>query len=79
MANCTIVNSKAAKGRKGSLVAIVAGTASEQVIEVLERLPEELCNGVDEVTPDMADSIRKIVRRCFLKAIRVIDRFMCRS
>jgi transposase len=71
----TIVTNKAAKGRKGAIVAIVAGTASEQVIEVLERLPEELLGRVEEVTLDMADSMRKIVRRCFPKAIRVIDRF----
>ncbi|KAA6304136.1 hypothetical protein EZS27_044220, partial [termite gut metagenome] len=51
------------------------GTASEQVIEVLERMPEELLNRVEEVTLDMADSMHKIVCRCFPKAIRVIDRF----
>ncbi|KAA6336365.1 hypothetical protein EZS27_015464, partial [termite gut metagenome] len=71
----TIVTNKAAKGRNGAIVAIVGGTASEQVIEVLERMPEELLNRVEEVTLDMADSMRKIVCRCFPKAIRVIDRF----
>ena len=30
---------------------------------------------VEEVTLDLADSMRKIVRSCFSKAIRVIDRF----
>jgi transposase len=71
----TIVTNKAAKGRKGAIVALVAGTASEKVIEVLERMPEELLSQVEEVTLDMADSMRKTVRRCFPKAIRVIDRF----
>jgi transposase len=71
----TIVTNKAAKGRNGTIVAIVAGTASEHIIEVLERLPEELLGRVEEVRLDMADSMRKIVRRCFPKAIRVIDRF----
>jgi transposase len=71
----TIVTNKAAKGRKGAIVAIVAGTSSEDVIEVLERMPEKLLNEVKEVTLDMADSMRKIVCRCFPKAIRVIDRF----
>jgi transposase len=56
-------------------VAIVEGTSSEQVIEVLEKIPEEKRNQVQEVTLDMADSMRKIVRRCFPKASPVIDRF----
>ena len=71
----TIVTNKSAKGKKGALVAIVEGTSSEKVIEVLERIPEEKLHQVEEVTLDMADSMRKIVRRCFPKATRVIDRF----
>jgi transposase len=71
----TIVTNKAAKGKKGALVAIVEGTSSEKVIEVLEKIPEEKLNQVEEVTLDMAESMRKIVRRCFPYASRVIDRF----
>jgi len=71
----TIVTNKAAKGRKGALVAIVEGTSSEKVIEALERIPEDKLNQVEEVTLDMSESMRKIVRRCFPNAIRVIDRF----
>jgi len=71
----TIVTNKAAKGKKGALVAIVEGTSSEKVIEVLEKIPEEKLNQVEEVTLDMSDSMRKIVRRCFPNARRVIDRF----
>jgi transposase len=71
----TIVTNKAAKGRKGALVAIVEGTNADKVIEVLETIPEEKLNQVEEVTLDMADSMRKIVRRCFPDASRVIDRF----
>jgi transposase len=71
----TIVTNKAAKGNKGCLIAIIEGTSSQQVIEALERIPEDVRNQVEEVTLDMADSMRKIVRSCFPKAIRVIDRF----
>ena len=71
----TIVTNKAAKGRKGALVAIVAGTASEKVIEALERIPKSLLNQVEEITLDMAESMHKIVRCCFPNARRVIDRF----
>ena len=71
----TIVTNKAAKGKKGALVAIVEGTSSEKVIEALERIPDDKLNQVEEVTLDMSGSMRKIVRRCFPNAIRVIDRF----
>ena len=71
----TIVTNKAAKGRKGAIVAIVSGTASETVIEALKRIPEQVRTQVTEITLDMADSMHKIVRHCFPNAIRVIDRF----
>jgi len=71
----TIVTNKAAKGGKGALVAIVEGTSSEKVIEILEKIPEEKLNQVEEITLDMADSMRKIARSCFPNASRVIDRF----
>ena len=71
----TIVTNKAAKGKKGALVAIVEGTSSEKVIEALERIPDDELHQVEEVTLDMSVSMRKIVCRCFPNAIRVIDRF----
>jgi len=71
----TIVTNKAAKGRKGAIVAIVSGTDSETVINALGRIPAEIRSKVKEVTLDMADSMRKIVRYCFPEATRVIDRF----
>ena len=71
----TIVTNKAAKGRKGALVAIIEGTSSEKVIEILEKIPQQRRDQVEEVTLDMAESMRRIVRRCFPNAIRVIDRF----
>jgi len=71
----TIVSNKAAKGRKGTVAAIVSGTKSDDVIQVLERIPEELRAQVKEVTLDLDDSMRRIVRCCFPNAIRVSDRF----
>ena len=71
----TIVTNKAAKGRKGVLVAMIKGTKSETVIEKLLHIPERLRKRVVEITLDMAGSMRQIVKRCFPKAIRVIDRF----
>lgn len=71
----TIVTNKEAHGGKGCIVAIVKGVKSEDVINVLEQIPEEQLQTVKEVTLDLSDSMRKIVRRCFSCAIRVIDRF----
>jgi len=71
----TIVTNKSAKGKKGAIVAIVEGTTSGKVIEALEKIPEDKRDQVREVTLDLSDSMQKIVRRCFPKANRVIDRF----
>ncbi len=71
----TVVSNKAGKGRKGTLVAMIEGTAAEKVIEVLDKIPEEKRDRVKEVTLDMANSMQKIVSSCFPKAKRVIDRF----
>lgn len=53
----------------------MAGTKSEDVIAVLGQIDEGLRNTVEEVTLDLSDSMRKIVRTAFPKANRVIDRF----
>lgn len=71
----TVVTNKAAKGRKGSIVAMIKGTQAEQIIEVLNRIPERLRQQVQEVTIDMAASLNLAVKRCFTKAHKVIDRF----
>jgi len=71
----TVVTNKAAKGRKGSVVAMIKGTQAERIIEVLQRIPERLRKKVQEVTLDMAANMNLIVKRCFPFAHRVIDRF----
>jgi transposase len=71
----TIVTNKAAKGRKGALVAMIKGTQSEQIITILEKIPLRVRNKVTEVTMDMAANMIKAIRRCFGNAQRVIDRF----
>lgn len=71
----TIVTNKAAKGRKGALVAMIKGTQADTIIEVLKKIPERLRNMVQEVTLDMAPSMNLAIERCFRKAHRVTDRF----
>ena len=46
----TVLTNKAAKGGKVTLVAMIAGTGSKEVIEALEHIPESLRNEVEEIT-----------------------------
>ena len=71
----TIVTNKKAKGKKGSLVAIVAGTKTEQVIEQVSKINLKDRQAVIEITLDMANSMKLIAKKCFPKAIQVTDRF----
>lgn len=71
----TILTSKKAKGKKGSIVAIVKGTRSEVVIEHLLKIDRRQRMMVKEVTLDMAGSMKLIAKRSFPAASMVIDRF----
>ena len=71
----TILTNKAAKGRRGILVAMIKGTKSEDIVAILKKMPENQRSRVKEITLDMAGSMSQIVKQCFPKAIRVIDRF----
>lgn len=71
----TILTNKSAKGKKGALVAMVKGTDSKTISSILKKIPKEQRDKVKEITLDMAASMNKIVRSCFPKASKVIDRF----
>ena len=71
----TFVTNRDRHTGEGSLVAVVSGTKSEDVIQVLRLIDEEGRMNVEEVTLDLSDSMRKIVSVAFPKAQRVIDRF----
>ena len=71
----TILTNKDGHGRKGSLIAIVKGTDSDDVVKVLLQLPEDKRNAVKEVTMDFSDSMYSIVQAAFPNATIVIDCF----
>lgn len=71
----TVLTNKSAKGRKGSIVAVVAGTRSEEVIQHIKKISERLRRRVMEITLDMAGSMKLIAKMCFPGAVQVIDRF----
>lgn len=71
----TILTNKAAKGKKGVLIAMIEGTESNNVINILNHISKKRREIVKEVTLDMAGSMNRIAKQCFPKASLVIDRF----
>ena len=71
----TVLTSKQAKGRKGSIVAIIKGTKSDETIDKLLKIDRKLRLKVKEITLDMAGSMKLVAKRCFPNAVQVIDRF----
>lgn len=71
----TIVTNKAAHGKKGTLVAIVQGTKSDDIIWALNKIPRNKRSRVKEVTLDMAPNMAVMVKKSFPNATQVIDRF----
>src|SRR5579859_3525075 len=60
----TVVTNKAARGRKGTVVAMIPRTQSHKLIELLQKIPERLRKQVREVTLDMAANMNLVVKRC---------------
>jgi transposase len=71
----TIVTNKKARGREHSLVAIVLGTDSDEVLRALRQIDSGARRKVTEVTLDLSDSMNRVCRYAFPGAKRVIDRF----
>ena len=71
----TIVTNKFAKGSTGTIVAIIKGTKSEDIIKIINTIPVARRNIVKEITLDMAGSMNRIAKKCFPKATIVTDRF----
>ena len=71
----TIITNKSAHGGKGSLVAMIKGTKSEDVIYYLNHLPRTKRLKVKEITIDLSPSMRLIAKQAFPNATIVSDRF----
>ena len=54
---------------------MVEGVKSDDIIAIINKMPERHRRLVKEVTLDMSNSMNRIVTRCFPCAIKVIDRF----
>lgn len=71
----TIITNKAAKGKQGSLIAIMQGTKSEEIISYLKKLPRYLRLKVEEITIDLSTTMLAIAKKAFPRATIVSDRF----
>ncbi|TDE06044.1 DDE transposase [Flavobacterium sandaracinum] len=71
----TFVTNKNGKGKKGTLVACVKGTKSQDIIDVLSLIPLEKRKSVREITLDMANNMQLASRMAFPEASIVTDRF----
>jgi len=71
----TYVTNKAAKGKKGTLVASIKGTLSADIISVLKKIPLEQRKQVREVTLDMANNMSYSVKMAFPEAMLTTDHF----
>ncbi|MDH6310984.1 transposase [Dysgonomonas sp. PFB1-18] len=71
----TILINKEAKGKKGSIIAIIKGTDVKTVCNVLLKMSRRRRFQVREISLDMAPNMELIAKTCFPTAKRVIDRF----
>lgn len=71
----TIVTNKDAKGKKGTLAAIIKGTKASVVSSILMKIPMMERLKVEIITLDMSNAMDWIVREAFPNTKKVIDRF----
>ncbi|MGL4851755.1 MAG: ISAon1 family transposase [Phocaeicola sp.] len=57
------------------LIAMINGTKSDKIREVLLKIPEVSRRKVREITVDMAANMHHAIKRCFPKADITVDRF----
>ncbi|MFV8333060.1 ISL3 family transposase [Flavobacterium sp. GSP14] len=70
-----MLTDKAGKGKKGTIVAMIAGTKADTVTAIIEKIPLKARNQVTEITLDMVANMGLIAKKCFPNATQVTDRF----
>lgn len=71
----TFVTNKKGKGRKKTIVACIKGTKSQDIIDVLDKIPLEKRKQVKGITLDMANNMQLASKMCFPESHLVTDRF----
>ena len=71
----TVLTNKSAKGKKGAIIAMIKGTNSDKIREILSKIPLNQRKKVKEIILDMAPTMEKIAKYSFPFAKLVTDRF----
>lgn len=71
----TVLTNASAACQQGSLIAMVKGTKSEDIISLLETVSLKIRKQVKQVTVDLAPNMEKAARICFPDATIISDRF----
>jgi transposase len=71
----TYLTNKNGKGKKGTLIASITGTKSQDIINAINKISLEKRMQVKEVTLDMANNMNLVAKMCFPNAKIVTDRF----
>lgn len=71
----TFLTNKQVRGKRKSLVAVIKGTKSQDIIEVINKIPLEKRKSVKAITLDMANNMQLASRMCFSRSYLVTDRF----
>lgn len=71
----TYVTNKDGKGKKKTIIACIKGTKSQDIIDVLNKIPLEKRKLVKEITLDMANNMQLAARMSFPESYLVTDRF----
>ena len=71
----TFVTNKSGRGKKRTIVASIKGTKSQDIIEVVNKIPLEKRKLVKEITLDMANNMQLASKTCFPESYLVTDRF----
>lgn len=71
----TVLTNKTAHGRKGALVAMVHGVASDTVIRAFKRMTRHQRLQLETITTDLSSAMMLTARRAFPRSQLINDRF----
>ena len=71
----TVLSNKEGRGKQGSLIAMIKGTKSKDIIDIVSEIPMIKREQVKEVSVDMARNMEKAAKELFPNAKIIIDRF----
>jgi len=71
----TFVTNKDGRGKKKTMVACIKGTKSQEIIDVINKIPLYKRKLVNEITLDMANNMELASKMYFPESYLLTDRF----